>query len=212
MNMEIRGLSVSTRAVSRSVSCLTEIIPDFLAFLCNSRLGDGPLDLRELCLPLSDDLDSRNFSFREIRRSHQPVSSDFLIEINGCVLLQGNSKNFLTENVILNAFSLALSHVEVVIQCLLSKLLTKFSITVVFEALNDVVHCELCNILCSELRFHTDFRLSVQTSPIQPWSPSVTVFHLELNVPEPHISFPLSNFSSMRPLWHVLILSAVSST
>ena len=54
---------------SRSVSCLTEIIPDFLTFLCNNRLGDGSLDLRELCLPLSDDLDSRNFSFREIRRS-----------------------------------------------------------------------------------------------------------------------------------------------
>ena len=54
------------------------------------------------CLPLSDDLDSRNFSFREIRRSHQPVSSDFLIEINGCVLLQGNSEKFLTENVILD--------------------------------------------------------------------------------------------------------------
>ena len=129
-----------------------EIIPDFFPFLCNNRLGDGSLDLRELCLPRSDDLDSRNFSFREIRRSHQPVSSDFLIEINGCVLLQGNSENFFTKNVALNAFSLALSHVEIVIQCLLSKLLRKFSISVVVEALNDVVHCELCNILCSELR------------------------------------------------------------
>ena len=111
-------------------------------------------DLRELCLPLSDDLDSRNFSFREVRRSHQPVSSDFLIEINGCVLFQGNSENFFPENVIQDAFRLALSHVEVAIQCLLSKLLRKFSITVVFEALNAVVHCELCNSLCSELRFH----------------------------------------------------------
>ena len=82
-------------------------------------------------------------SFREFRRSHQPVSSDFLIEINGCVLLQGNSENFFTENVIQDAFRLALSHVEVVIQCFLSKLIRKFSITVVFEALNDVVHCEL---------------------------------------------------------------------
>ena len=90
--------------------------------------------------PESNDLDSRNFSFREMRRSHQPVSSDFLIEINGCVLLQGSNENFFTENVILDAFRLALSHVEVVIQCLLSKLLRKFSITVVFEALNDVVH------------------------------------------------------------------------
>ena len=61
-----------------------------------------------------------------------------------------------------------------------------------FEAFDDVVHCELCNILCSELCFHNDFRLSVQTSPIQPWSQSVMVFHLELNLPEPHISFPLS--------------------
>ena len=111
-------------------------------------------------------------SLREIRRSHQPVSSDFLIEINGCVLLQGNSENFLTENVIQDAFRLALSHVEVVIQCLLSKLLRKLSISVVFEALNDVVHCELCNILCSELRFHNGLRLSMQTSPIQPWSQS----------------------------------------
>ena len=42
--------------------------------------------------------------------------------------------------------------------------------------------------------FHNDFRLSVQTSPIQLWSQSVTVFHLELNLPEPHISFPLSKF------------------
>ena len=33
----------------------------------------------------------------------------FLIEINGCVLLQGNSENFLTENVIQDAFSLTLS-------------------------------------------------------------------------------------------------------
>ena len=111
-------------------------------------------DLRELCLLLSDVLDSRNFSFREVRRSHQPVSSDFLIGINGCVLLQGNSENFLTENVVQDVFRLTLSHVEVVIQCLLSKLLKKFSITVVFKTLNDVVHCELCNILCSELRFH----------------------------------------------------------
>ena len=82
-------------------------------------------DLRELRLPLSDDLDSRNFSFREVRRSHQPVSSDFLIEINGCVLLQSNSENFLTEDVIQDAFRLALSHVEIVVQCLLSKLLRK---------------------------------------------------------------------------------------
>ena len=169
MKMEIRGLSVSTRAVSRSVSCLTEIIPDFLTFLCNSRLGDGSLDLRELCLPLSDDFDSSNFSFREIRRSQQPVSSNFLIEINGCVLLQSNSENFFTENVILNAFSLVLSHVEIVIQCLLSKP-SEFSIPIVFEAFNDVIHCELCNILYSELCFHNDSRLSVQTSPIQPWS------------------------------------------
>ena len=42
--------------------------------------------------------------------------------------------------------------------------------------------------------FTNDFRLSVQTSPIQPWTQSVTVFHLELNLPEPHISFPLSKF------------------
>ena len=168
----------------------------------------------ELCLPLCDDLDSRNFSFREIRRSHQPVSSNFLIEINGCVLLQGNSENFFTENVILNAFSLALSHVAIVIQCLLSKLFRKFSIPVVFEAFDDVVHCELCNILCSELCFHNGFRLSVQTSPIQPWSQSVTVFHLEVNLPEPHISFPLSKFfvDAAIELWHLLILSAVSST
>ena len=163
---------------------------------------------------LSDDVDSRNFSFREIRRSHQPVSSDFLIEINGCVLLQGNSDNFFTENEILDAFRLALSHVEVVIQCLLSKLLKKLSITVVFEALNDVVHCELCNILCSELRFHNGLRLSMQTSPIQPWSQSVTVFQLELNLSEPHISFPLSKFfvDTAIELWHLLILSAVSCT
>ena len=131
-----------------------------------------------------------NFSFREIRRSHQPVSSDFLIKINGCVLLQGNSENLFTKNVVLNAFSLALSHVEIVIQCLLSKLFKKFSITVVFEALNDVVHCELCNNLCSELRLHNDFRLSVQTSPIQPWSQSVAVFQRELNLPEPSHEFP----------------------
>ena len=57
VKMEIRGLSVSTRAVSSFVSCLTEIIPDFLTFLCNNRLGDGFFDLRKLCLPLSDDLD-----------------------------------------------------------------------------------------------------------------------------------------------------------
>ena len=62
--------------------------------------------------------------------------------------------------------------------------------------------------------FHNDFRLSVQTSPIQPWSQSVTVFHLELNLPEPHISFPLSKFfvDAAIELWHLLILSAVSST
>ena len=52
IEVEIRGLSVSTRAVSRSVSCFTEIIPDFLTFLGNNRLGDGLFDLRELCLPL----------------------------------------------------------------------------------------------------------------------------------------------------------------
>ena len=46
MKMEIQGLSVSTRAVSRSVSCLTEIIPDFLTFLCNNRLV---MAFRELC-------------------------------------------------------------------------------------------------------------------------------------------------------------------
>ena len=51
MKMEILGLSVSTRAVSRSVSCLTEIIPDFLTFLCNDRLGDDPVNLRELSAP-----------------------------------------------------------------------------------------------------------------------------------------------------------------
>ena len=96
--MEVRIISVCTRAVSRSVSCLTEIIPDFLAFLCNNRLGDGFFDLRELCLPLSDDLDCGNFSFREIRRSQQPVSCDFLIETST-----------------MNAFSLALSHVETVV-------------------------------------------------------------------------------------------------
>ena len=45
-----------------------------------------------------------------------------------------------------------------------------------------------------ELRFHNYFRLSVQTSPTQPWSQSDTVFFLELNLPEPHISFPLSKF------------------
>ena len=67
---------------------------------------------------------------------------------------------------------------------------------------------ELCNILCSELCFQNDFRLSVQTSPIQPWSQSVTVFHLELNLPEPHISFPLSKFfvDAAIELWHLLIL------
>ena len=88
---------------------------------------------------MCDDLDSRNLSFREVGRCHQPVSSDFLIEINGCVLLQSNSENFLTENVIQDAFRLALSHVEIVIQCLLSKLLRMFSITIVFEALDDVI-------------------------------------------------------------------------
>ena len=162
---------------------------------------------------LGDDLHSRNFSFREIRRSHQPVSSTFLIEINDCVLLQSNRENFITEKVILTAFSLALSHVKIVIQCLLSKLLRKFSITVVFEALNDIVHCWLRNILCSEL-FSQCFRLSVQTSPIQPWSLSVTVFHLELNLPEPHISFPLSKFfvNAAIELAHLLILSAFCCT
>ena len=35
-----------------------EIIRDFLTFLCNNRLVDGLFDLLELCLPLSDDLDS----------------------------------------------------------------------------------------------------------------------------------------------------------
>ena len=143
IEMEIRGFRISSRAVSRSVSCFSQIIPDFLASLGNNRLGDGLFDLRELRLPLSDDHDSRNLSFREVRCSHQPVSSDFLIEINGCVLLQSNSENFLTENVVRDAFRLALSHVEIVIQCLLSKLLRKFSITIVFEALDDVVHCEL---------------------------------------------------------------------
>ena len=101
-----------------------------------------------------------------------------------------------------STFRLALSHVEVVIQCLLSLLLRKFSTTFVFEALNDVVHCELCNILCSELRFHNGLRLSVQTSPIQPWSQSVTAFQLELNLPEPHISFPLTKFFCRYRPWN----------
>ena len=38
IEMEIRGLSVSTTAVSRSVSCFTEIIPDFLTSLGKNRL------------------------------------------------------------------------------------------------------------------------------------------------------------------------------
>ena len=83
--MEIRGLSVPTRAVSRSVSCFTEIVSDLLTFLGKNRLGDGLLDLCELRLSLSDDLDSRNLSFREV---HPPISSDFLIEINGCVFFK----------------------------------------------------------------------------------------------------------------------------
>ena len=97
---------------------------------------------------------------------------------------------------------------------LVQALFRKFSIPVVFEAFDDVVHCELCKTSCSELCFHNGFRLSVQTSPIQPWSQSVTVFHLELNLPEPHISFSLSNFfvDAAIELWHLLILSAVSST
>ena len=209
MKMEIWGLSVSTRAVSRSVSCFTEIIPDFLTFLCNNRLGDGFLDLRKLCLPLSDDFDSRNFSFREIRRSHQPVSSNFLIEINGCVLLQSNSENFFTENAILNAFSLALSHVEIVIQCLLSKFFRKFSMTVVFEAFDDVVHCELHNIMCSELCFHNDFRC-----PCKPLRHSFGPSLSQSSALNSTISFPLSKFfvDAARELWHLLILSAVNST
>ena len=150
MKIEIRGLSVSTRAVSRSVSCLQEIIPDFLTFLCNNRLGDGFFDLRELCLPLCDDLDSRNFSFREIRRSHQPISSNYLIEINGCVLLQSNSENFFTENVILNAFSLALSHVKIVIQCLLSKLYVEEVVSVLTPVVTGVA--QAFNDLLVELR------------------------------------------------------------
>ena len=91
-----------------------------------------------------------------------------------------------------DAFRLALSHVEIVIQCLLSKLLRKFSTTIVFEALDDVVHCAVRHILCAELRFHNDLRLSMQSSPMQPWSQSVTIYQFELNLREPYISFPLS--------------------
>ena len=76
------------------------------------------------------------------------------------MLLQSNSENLLTENFIQDAFRLSLSDVEIVIQCLLSKLLMKFSITIVFEALDDVVHCELRHIVCTELCFHNDLRLS----------------------------------------------------
>ena len=169
-------------------------------------------DLRELCLPLCDDLDSRNFSFREIRRSHQPVSSNFLIEINGCVLLQGNSENFFTENVILNAFSLALSHVEIVIQC--TSCPSSSGSSPYPLSLRHLMMLSTVQHLVFRALFSQGFRLSVQTSPIQPWSQSVTVFHLELNLPEPHISFPLSKFfvDAAIELWHLLILSAVSST
>ena len=95
------------------------------------------------CLPLSDDLDSRNFSLREVRCSHQPVSSDSLIEINCCVLLQSNSENLFTKNVIQDAFRLFLVSCQNNCPVRHSKLLRKFSITIVFEALDDVVHCEL---------------------------------------------------------------------
>ena len=59
----------------------------------------------------------------------------------------------------------------------------------------------------------------MQTSPIQRWSQSVTVFHLELNLPEPH-NFPLSNFfrryghrivALAHPLCGQLHLSSVTS-
>ena len=144
-------------------------------FATNNRLGDGLLDLRELCLPLSDDLDSRNFSLREVRCSHQPISSDFLIEINCCIFLQSNSEYFFTEYIILDAFRLSLSHVKVVIKRLLSKLFKKFSIAIVLKASDDFPHCELRHILCTELCFHNDLRLPMQSSSIRPWSHSYAI-------------------------------------
>ena len=150
---------------------------------------------------------SRSVRFDVLISQYPRIFSSRSMDVSFC-------KATVRENVILDAFRLALSHVEVVIQCLLSKFLRKFSITVVFEALNDVVHCELCNVLCSELCFHHGLRLSMQTSPIQPWSQSVTVFQLEVNLSEPHISFPLSKLfvDTAIELWHLLILSAVSCT
>ena len=140
MKVEVHSLNVSIRAVSRSVSCLTEIVSDFRQFHCMNRLGDGLLDLREMCLPLKDDLDSK------ISRS---VRFDVLTsQYPRIVLLQSNSENFFTENVILDAFRLALSHVEIVIQCLLSKLLRKLSITVFFEALNMMLSTVNCATYC----------------------------------------------------------------
>ena len=106
IEMEIRGVSAYPPGRSRALSPASRrSYPDVLTFLCNNRLGDGFLYLRELCpLRLSDYLDSRNFSLREVRCSHQPVSSDCLIEINCCILLQSNGENFFTEDIILDAF------------------------------------------------------------------------------------------------------------
>ena len=137
IEMEIRGLSASSRAVSRSVSCFTEIISDFLTSLDNNRLGDGLFLTCASCVCswVMILIPEISLSVRFDALTSQPVSSDFLIEINGCVLLQSNSENFTTENVIQDAFSLALFHVEIVIQCLLSKLLKKFSTTIVFQSI-----------------------------------------------------------------------------
>ena len=188
-----RAVSPASRRSSLTSPRFRATIVWVMAFLTCARL----------CLPLSDDLDSKNFSFREVRCSHQPVSSDFLIEINGCVLLQSNSEN-VHGNVIQDALRLTLSHVEIVIQCLLSKLPRKFSINIVFEALDDVVHCELRHILCAEVRFHNDLRLSMQSSSIQPWSQSFMIFHF----------VPLSKLfvDTAIESWHMLFFSAVNCT
>ena len=210
--MDIRGFAISSSSISRSISCFLQIIPDLLTFLCNDRLGNRFLDLRELCLPLSDDLESRNLSIGEVRCSHQPVTSDFLIEINCRVLLQSNSENLFTEDVVLDALRPSLAHVEIVVQCLLSKFFRQFSITIVLEALDDIVHCEFRHVLCTELRFHNNFRLPMQSSTIQFRSKSLTIFLLELSLPELHVDHPLSKFfvDTAMELWCILFFSAIS--
>ena len=105
-------------------------------------------------------------------------------------------------------------HVEVA--CLLSTLFRKFSITIFLEALDDFLHCEQRHILCTELCFHNDLRLLLQSSLFDNslGSLSYAIILFVLGLPELYINLPLSKLfvDSAQELWHILFFSAVNCT